>query len=631
MTKKKASRKSKGRAKTQNQVQPAGKIRNDVVSGRSARLAIPGLFLVLAIALLVLVQGGYYAGVVSMCGLVLSLVSVAFQIAGRRQRRHMQLVPALFCLLACLYAVSSVFNGLTLTTISATAFWFAVAGAALLCAQVDELGKEAAIRWLCWFGVASAAFGYLAFTQVFLLDGALSGGRLQFTFQYANAAGIWFAVIAVLCASSGDERLRSAALLPLSALLLTQSIGAISLFAAACVALALWWRSAGDDGRLAMATVQVGVAFVLFAGMRLISGPVGLVWLAVCLGACYALWRYRREFDRLGFRRLAACALVAFGLGAAALAFLQADRLVEASQTFVERFIQVMDAAGLLGASPILGIGPDTWRYAYPYTQTAQYTASVVHCGYAQIALDAGLAGLAVFAGAAILGLKDLVKRRQVPALIAAALVLAHALVDFDLRFGALAFLLVFLLIDDSGPEIPRVPAVVAGVALDAMVVVACTAGLWAEGVRGRLDAAAVAGDAEVAEQMLAEGAAVQGDVAAVTSCLEAFARAGEWDPIAALYCQMGASSSEQAILVAQSLFECGDAEEAAAVLIGELKRGPYQVVLFEQVEILFDEYGVSDAAKVSYREALDDANALAETGRAAWLGNQETMSSRLV
>ena len=49
------------------------------------------------------------------------------------------------------------------------------------------------------------------------------------------------------------------------------------------------------------------------------------------------------------------------------------------------------DAAAVVAANPALGIGPDVWRFLYPYVQSAQYTATSVHCGYLQIALDAGV------------------------------------------------------------------------------------------------------------------------------------------------------------------------------------------------------------------------------------------------
>ena len=59
---------------------------------------------------------------------------------------------------------------------------------------------------------------------------AVSSGRLMFTFQYANTAGLFYAVTATILLCSSSRRRRVLAAAPIVALLLTQSIGVIGVF-----------------------------------------------------------------------------------------------------------------------------------------------------------------------------------------------------------------------------------------------------------------------------------------------------------------------------------------------------------------------------------------------------------------
>lgn len=630
---------------------------------QGASLVAAGAFGVV-FAVLVVCQGGYYGSAACACGCAVGVVLVALAavraVSARRQGRGANagayapaswgalLVPALLLLLAIAYVISAFANGASYTSVIEAASWFAVVGVAFLCAHLDARAARVAVAAVCWIGIVCGAAGFLAFSGILPLPGAVFSGRLQFTFQYANAAGIFFASTAVLCLVAGGASARRFASLPMAATFLTQSAGSLVVLVVAVASAAAWFARTRQADRLAAVGAQAAVAVV--AATCCLFADADAVYAVACLVLAAYGWAAGRE-EWLTPRAIVTLPVLAVAVIAVGAYFAVSGRAFEASQTFVERFIQVYDAAGLVAASPLLGVGPDAWQWLYPYEQSAQYQVSVVHCSYAQVAADAGVVGLALLLAAAVVGFVRLARERSWGALIVAGMIAVHSLVDFDLQFAALAALFAFLLVapggeggesGDRGEAPPRAgiaPALVCG-AVGVAVIVACAAGVALDRERavfsvysaesGQSEPASYAADVVSARVIAAfEGNALaERDVDAQASYLVALCDAGRPEAAVAYAEERGVRSADQAFAVAYAWRAQDDDVRAAETLIAELEREPFNLYLFQEVARFFADNGVPAECADRYEAAVAAANRLAREWPASLLANQENVKT---
>lgn len=427
---------------------------------------------------LMVYQGGFFpktavwalaaSGVVVCVGAVLWLLRGGWQAGGNDDssgrtleglRAYLpSLISALaFTAIALLMALSAGLHGLPASRgfIEASP-WLLAALASALCTTLDERGSAWLLRAIAWLGVGSAVLGVGMFVGVPSIGGAMTAGRLQFLFQYANAAGAWFGCASLLCYQQDDVRLSRCASAPVTALLLTQSMGSLLLFAlAAAVCMVSRIECARRSGGQAKLQRELAEACGLIiqgaiAGLAfVVLGPMGeMAWgmLAFATGsiAFYANWPRIRCF--ILKRQHAGVAFVAAILtclaGVAVLAVAMQQRIVQAHATFGERLAQMQDAWMLLADNPALGIGPNQWLHVYTGVQSADYQSAVVHSSYLQVGLDAGVLAaallLVLLAGASVVAIVD--QRRCVWPLL--VLLAAHAAVDFDFHY---AFFLVLV------------------------------------------------------------------------------------------------------------------------------------------------------------------------------------------
>lgn len=434
--------------------------------------------LVVLLGALLAFQGGFFpvasAFGVAIYGAILALGAAAWWAVRRCDRRpggsraadappwllaHLGgLAPtAVLVGVASLVVLSAVAHGMPVTQgLVEGAPWLLAALASTVCVSLGPAGRQWLVKAIAWLGVASAVAGVAMLADPSWVGGAVSANRLQFLFQYANAAGAWFACVALLCLQVDDDRLARCATAPLTALLLTQSMGsflAFGLVAVACVAA----RVAGSHGlkdRFGVERLCVEAsAFViqgLIAAVALLcflSGEgrvVGMVTFLVGAAGFYEAWpRARRVLVARSWGRVALIASLGLAvLGALTLAGCMLPRASQALGTLTERLAQAEDAVALLAGSLSFGIGPDQWQYAYPAVQGADYRSAVVHCSYLQLGLDAGvLAAVALLFLLVFATVKGaLGGQRCVWPLL--ALVAFHGALDFDLRY---AFFLVLV------------------------------------------------------------------------------------------------------------------------------------------------------------------------------------------
>ena len=357
--------------------------RKNQVTDSPSNVPLPweGAAFVGLLGVLVLWQGGYYAAASCVVGLLAAGCAAFSAIVSARARGRRDgsiAIPLLIAGVGACSLASSAVHGLTLTGVAESAPWFAVAALTFLHAVLPDAARARTMRAVVWLGVAIAVLGLALMSMPGGVEGAVNAGRLQFPFQYANTSGTFFAACALLALGSESARLRRAASFPLAALLFTQSAGACGLFACALVALcACRWRE-GAFVHVAEAAALTACA----AGAFVLCLVVGTGWaLAAAAGAFAAgSLAVRRLARAKNARRTAlfACALLVACTLACVEALAQTGRAAQAGRTFVERLVQMGDAAAVVAANPALGIGPDVWRFLYPYVQSAQYTATSV-------------------------------------------------------------------------------------------------------------------------------------------------------------------------------------------------------------------------------------------------------------
>ncbi len=297
---------------------------------------------------------------------------------------------------------------------------------------------------------------------------AAAGARLGGLLQYPNTFGAVMAAallerltaLARLPAAAFTRRARwrgcrTGALAPVFALalLLTESRGA---FAAAAAGWAAGWLLLrGRERRRYALHSAAAVAVAALLARQLAAAQLappalpGLLALAAGLAAAAALCTLAaRAADRPAApgAALAAALFAALAFGAGLR-----ERLSSAA-TWLARGDMYADALRLLGESPWVGRGGDTWRALHRTVQGRPYVGNEVHSGYLDLALDLGLIGLVAVLGWLIAVIAGMYRSRLPARLLPAFLVLLlHSAVDFDMSYGLFWMLVLWLAVWGMG------------------------------------------------------------------------------------------------------------------------------------------------------------------------------------
>ena len=208
--------------------------------------------------------------------------------------------------------------------------------------------------------------------------------RLSLPFDYSNVCGIYFAVMFFLSAGRQSQFLKRCRFVFLLALVLSQSVGAIGLFA-------------------------------IVVGCKLIKNKK-YIYLGLCIAA------------------------------ALAMAFLLKGRVIQSMGTFLERLLQIHDGFMCIIHNPISGIGAGWWELAKQYYQTGFYEAKLIHSSIVAIGVNSGIVGLALFLTVCILEFKKAYIQKK--NILLPIVILLHALMDFSLSFFTVSVLIILLLPD---------------------------------------------------------------------------------------------------------------------------------------------------------------------------------------
>lgn len=361
----------------------------------------PLLFLLLA---LIPLFGGYYLFSVFLAGAVLALLLL--HTVWRSGVMRLPIGPEAWCLyglagctlLTVPFAVSAgmAFAGCLRLAVWVLFFLYAATYSPRERADIlDALAYEGAILSL----LTIAAFLYDAASGI---DDP--NGRVDGLFQYANTWSLYLLVCLVLLIMKEKRR-------------------------------ALDWP--------AMAVLLCGIYLSGSRGVFLLLLPLALAW---------GVHQLVKQKD---VKTVAIAAAAAVSIGALATVLsggLVLDRLraiTLTSSSLNGRLLYYLDGLNMLARHP-LGVGYGGYLYLQPLEQTGVYILRYIHNEYLQAALDGGVpAGLCMAGLCAAMLLRKGAAVRERAVVFAVA---AHALIDFDLQFTAVAFLL--LLCGSGGREI---------------------------------------------------------------------------------------------------------------------------------------------------------------------------------
>lgn len=555
------------------------------------------------LAMLLALQGGYYPAAMGIASIALAALSCARAIRDRPRKPHAPLIAsAAFAICLLIWCAARPFlDGIaSYETLAAMARPALAIATATYWLQLSQAEKHSAIQLIAYEGVLFSIVALLMFARVLPYPGAVVEGRLQFTFQYANTAGAYFAVISCLTWSLARTRAAKAlAAAPIICTLLTQSMGT---FAATALVAGAWAVKKLKTSRMKRDNAS----------------------------------RAKATTSRIAIAALGVAALVVFAVYIGA-----SGRLDSSLQTGIERIIQTMDGTRALASAPLIGIGPQQWRVMHPLVQSAQYTANVIHNGYLGFALSYGLIGTALAAICMLMlwkGTTKAVEDRVPGAHAAAALLLLHALVDFDLAFGSIIMLLVLALLSNrelastartasSTPD-QRARARFLLPAALVIILLACGASALALDVRENqilTDIQALGPHA--ASQQIAKDPLACRDQTVRTRLYQCCTTPEQCE--AALELQRRAPitvSTPGLMAFARCLYIVDRAEDAELMLLNTLQAQPYNVAAYTQAADLFERYDADEQTRQRY----ETLRARSMDHLAAWpsclLGNQQEL-----
>lgn len=543
-------------------------------------------------------QGGFYPGTFLVAAIFFAVVSsIGRRIPLRKTEKALWI-------LAGWYLLAAMANGWDLSAVSQACLPGSVAVALCCAGQLTKNQRQEALRVLTTISAVLAGIGILAFGNVFSIVSATTARRLQFPFQYANAAGSWFAAMSLLAQWDREETERSWPLILLqTALFLTRSVGACGLYVLAEFANIFHRRKEPECWQTILITNGVSACFA--AGFYLFQKPWATVALCVLLASmAYFLPRLLR----LG-RQLQMHWVTLIGIFAVAT-LMGGGRLFRSLATFAERLYQIKDGLRIATAYPVFGVGAGNWAYVYPVFQSAEYSSTVVHSGPIQVAVDAGFPALLLLAVFFTLAWRA--GKRPFPIAVTALLLSVHSLFDFGLQFFPVAVLTGFLLLFGVDEEISstskrRVVTQKIVLSLFAILCIVLLIGIWQS---KQMTAASQRKEWSNALEQYDASKGWFGESQSVkVAATNAAAQLGKWDRVLTLTESNREKAVRNILLRATALRMTHGEKAGCQYLLDELERRPYQTDFYEATARLLIQWHAGTKIRERYNALAEQFN----------------------
>lgn len=546
------------------------------------------------VGLSALIQGGYYPGNFLAVGAVVALLSIL------RKRKTVYAAELALWGFSALYLLASLANGYSLDSLSQACL--PLVCSFFLSAFCGLKPEEKTIFFRCLLLGTGLVCGVsiLSYVGVLPFTDAEAARRLQFPFQYANAAGSWLAATAIAIGAFPDERVQKVRLPCLTALFLTRSVGALALYAVCKAVLLLTDRPREDlYEELAVHILAGAFSVALWAVPGWPALPVVIL--------LYVAGYFLKTLLAPGkTRRWVRWPLLALAVGSVA-GFLLTSRFSQSTGTFFERIVQISDGLRLLAAHPVFGVGAGNWGALYPYYQTAQYTSTVFHSSLIQFGADAGIGAVLLFI--LFLLLSACQGKRVRRTAFAALFLILHSTMDFTLQFFPVFALLLSLLFAD--PESRGALTVNRALFCTGTAVAAalCAVMLFGQTREKQMIRLAGAGDYGAVISQYEASAPLLGDsLSARELYFNALYFCGNTEKLLSAE-QNETETLNMLLLRAISLHQTGHTEEGCRLLLSELERQIYRVALFEETAALLREWNAPGQYFLEYNELAARAN----------------------
>ncbi|MCL1807951.1 MAG: O-antigen ligase family protein [Oscillospiraceae bacterium] len=501
---------------------------------------------------LTLLQGGFPDAVWALCG-VLALI---FLLAKAKKTPRLPVLLLMLSFLA-VYLISAAVHGwpyeslavLCKVTVAFLLFW------AFINMETD------AAQTLFAAGMAVALIGYAAFCGLLPWNGAVVSQRLQSVFEYANSAALFLGAAAFM--TRNDPKRAAYAPFLETALLLTQSVGAIAVYAAG------WGLRLLTHKETKAAPLFCGAGFSLLA-----AGSVyALVYVAGVpfLGALppLLLLVFRKQIKRLS-DTLAARKWVLFtGVGSCIMLPVMVfySRGLRPLATAGERLTHMSDGLRVMTDNP-LGIGPGRWAFESYALQSSDYTVTKIHSEIVSIGVDAGF--LAVAAALLLLGIW--LKGRAWDAhSICVVMILLGAAMDIPFSFCSIVFITALLSAKTSSKPLSIPPPARLFFLLP---LVLCGLVFTQSVIKNQAE--------RTMQPQLLEKLPVRNDTEAILSRMNMALDMGRHDKLDEAFASLKEPNAEAYAYLAQSLARRGEFEAAEAAAMRCIELSPHQAMGYD-------------------------------------------------
>ena len=387
-----------------------------------------------------LIQGGFYGICYLFIG-ILTLIIFPF-IVKKLPPKKILFAGAAFC---ALYILSTVVNGYSFD--SAVSFSRPIVCFVFLFIIYNT--DKAKLLKVILFSVCAIAFVSVVLYAA-KVPGMASAGRLQGTFQYSNAAGICFAAAALMSNGVSDKKLKSTVFLFETALILTQSVGAVLCYILGYIFMFILSKISRQKFNAASQIITLGISLACAAVIYMLTRYffVG----AIVITAMLYLFRIKL-YDAVGKIHIGKIILYLGGIVIVIIATVAVVMRSNALYTYAERLIQFSDSVNVIFHNSLSGIGAGNWQNVFAQWQSYPYGSAFMHSSIGQIGIDAGVLAVIVAGYMAYLFFR---KKEASYIFIAGLMIAAHSLLDITLNFVFIDFLLIaaYYLVDKDEPYV---------------------------------------------------------------------------------------------------------------------------------------------------------------------------------
>lgn len=296
-------------------------------------------------------------------------------------------------------------------------------------------------------------------------------GRYAGLVEYANTFAVILASLFLYGLIQGQAAktkrmiVMHAALLPLYifSILKSQSRGVMLFFIVFYIVLLLMVEAKKQLRLLIVTITALLLAIVLYLSLNHVNAGlfIGLISMGVTVSIVTGIYVNRLSFERIKVPRLVipmsillVLALIIFNLLQQGALYTLLDTVFELDMdkltgwhTFKERGAFIKDGLNIVRDAPLFGQGARAWALNYEAVKSYNYSSLEVHNAYLDILIETGLVGLATSLTLFGLLVRQLTGRgeEKVMQLLPALLILCHSVMDFNLSYGFVWFLMSFM------------------------------------------------------------------------------------------------------------------------------------------------------------------------------------------